>query len=291
MAIKLRQAVRWYTRIKVVLKTGRTPTAAPAASSLRRSQRLLKAGALAPNFTAVTVKGGEGLDASAEQAETQASTIQNTQDFKSLPGSARKSDLGTRKASQAWCVPYSLLLRPLSSLIPLISLSRVNRFLSAAILKPSTGKGAREEPPEDDSPTPVNLSPPPSKKHRRDVSSSTVVQTQVASKTAKPLATAIAATPRNPRPRRATLPSRGRKHPPPATEDEVRASSYKRRSLVAPSTNGPPSSKPFVSWSGMSTRSRTFPGRSSSAREGGLAARSRAPTLAGSRNALSRAHS
>jgi hypothetical protein len=48
------------------------------------------------------------------------------------------------------------------------------------------------------------------------------------------------------RPTHSSLPSRGRKRPPPAIDDEEPGASHKRRHLEVPSTNNPSSSKPFT---------------------------------------------
>jgi hypothetical protein len=52
----------------------------------------------------------------------------------------------------------------------------------------------------------------------------------------------------SPPPRRVPLPSRGRKRPPPATDNGVSATSHKRRRLVAPSTNNDSSDPPFTNY-------------------------------------------
>jgi hypothetical protein len=120
-------------------------------------------------------------------------------------------------------------------------------------------KRARKELPEED---PSILSPPPSKKHRGEASASAVTQTKVVLKTEKTPTAASAAsnlrrskrllkarasvpnstatTSKDLKPTHTTLPSRRRKRLPPANEDEVRASSYKRRRLVAPEACGTP---------------------------------------------------
>jgi hypothetical protein len=53
------------------------------------------------------------------------------------------------------------------------------------IIPKRSHKRAQDERPEDEPPNPADVSPPPSKKHRRDASASTAVQAKVASKTGK----------------------------------------------------------------------------------------------------------
>jgi hypothetical protein len=169
-----------------------SPVREVTVSPTRRSKTYLKGRTLVPDSSASTVEGGEVLGTSGEQVETQTSATQATPDpFKSLARSASKSKLGKRKASATLCVPYFLLCQTFYYFsCPLTILSSPNPFLTtksmAATPKPSTRKRAREESPEDDPFNPADLSPPPSKKHRREASVSTAVQTRVASKTGKP---------------------------------------------------------------------------------------------------------